>query len=140
MATQPKSHGFRDACIGPLLMLVLAIGVPLAIGTIVPSDDPETAQQAAPTSTTLAADEDARMGCYLWFEAHDPSILTPEEQQAREARALERAANSAAASVAITAQNLQATYENDPPFEQFSAALHDFEAACEAVGERNRYP
>jgi hypothetical protein len=79
------------------------------------------------------------MGCFLWWEANDPSILTTDEQKAREARALERAASSSVASVAIAAQKLQAAYAENPPFAEFSTAIHGFEGACEAVGER-RYP
>jgi hypothetical protein len=139
MAAQSKdqqSQGSGCGCLLLVVVLVLAVGYRVFIY----EGDDKSRPQAAPTSTTLAADEEARMGCFLWWDADDPSILTSDERAARKARALERADRSSVVDVAVAARRAMAAYERDPPFEQFSAALDEFEAACEAVGERSRYP
>jgi hypothetical protein len=116
-------------------MLLLVAGV---FGALWWRSNGEVEGSRSAPPTTLA-DEEARMGCFLWWEADDPSILTTDEREARQARALERAAGSSVASVSFAARQLQTAFEDDLPFEEFSAAIHGFEAACEAVGER-RYP
>lgn len=120
------------SCLLLVIVLVLAFGYRLFIYESKEKPRP----QAAPTSTTVAADEEARMGCFLWWEADDPSILTSEEREARRARALERADRSSVVNVAVAARRVMAAFEHDPPMEEFSAALDAFEAACESAGER----
>jgi hypothetical protein len=137
MAKQPRDGESQASSCGCLLLVIVLL---LAVGyrVFIYEGEDEPRPQAAPTSTTLAPDEAARMGCFLWWEADDPSILTTEEGAARRARALEWAAKSSVVSIAIAAYKAQVAYERDPPFEEFSSALHDFEAACESVGERSR--
>ena len=88
----------------------------------------------------MTIDDNARLGCFEWWQADDPSILTTDESEARRVEGLVQAAESSVVNVAAAARKAQAAYESDPPFEEFSAAVHEFEAACEAIGERNHYP
>jgi hypothetical protein len=120
---------------GSCLLLVIILVVALGYRLFVHESKKELRPQAASTSTTVEADKEARMGCFLWWEANDPSILTSEEREARRARALERADRSSVVNVAVAARGAMAAFENDPPMEEFSAALDAFEAACESVGE-----
>jgi hypothetical protein len=133
-----KSQGAGVGC--GCLFLVIALVFAVGYRVFIFKGDETAHPQVAPTSTTVEVDDKARLGCFEWWEADDPSILTTEEAEARRAEGLAQAAESSVASVALAARKAQAAYENDPPFEEFSAALHDFEAACEAVGERSRHP
>jgi hypothetical protein len=80
------------------------------------------------------------VGCFEWWQADDPSILTTDEAEARRSEGLARAAESTVYIVAAAARKAQVAYGTDPPFEEFSTAIHNFEASCEAVGWRSPYP
>jgi hypothetical protein len=124
----------RNGCLGPVIALLCIAGL---VGALMWRSSGEAEHSRTAPATTLA-DEEARMGCFLWWEAYDPSILTTDERTARSENALEHAASSSVASVATAARKLQAAYEDDPPFSEFNAAFQGFEDACKAVGERSR--
>jgi hypothetical protein len=135
-AQESQGTGVGCGCLVLVILFLLAIGYRVFIfrGEDVPRS------QSAPTSTTLTIDDSARLGCFEWWQADDPSILTTEESEARRAEGLMQAAKSSVVNVAAAARKAQDAYESDPPFDEFSAAVNEFEAACEAIGERNHYP
>jgi hypothetical protein len=136
-AEEAQGAGVGCGCLLLVILFLLAIGYRVFIFR---GEDAPHSHQAAPTSTTLTIDDSARIGCFEWWQADDSSILTTEELEARRAEGLMRAAKSSVGNVAAAARKAQAAYEIDPPFDEFSAAVNEFEAACEAIGERNHYP
>jgi hypothetical protein len=139
MESQPKEsqdNGVGCGCLLLAILLVLAIAYRVFI--FEGEDTPRS--QAAPTSTALEIDDNARLGCYEWWQADDPSILTTNESKARRAEGLAQAAESSVSNVAAAAQKAQLAYLIDSPFQELSTAIYNFEAACEAVGERSPYP
>jgi hypothetical protein len=140
MESQPKERALQNNGVGCgclLLAILLILAIAYRVFIFEGEDVPHS--QAAPTSTTLEIDDNARLGCFEWWQADDPSILTTDEAEARRSEGLGRAAESSVYIVAAAARKAQVAYGTDPPFEEFSTAIHDFEAACEAVGERRHY-
>lgn len=134
MRASGEQPSMRDACLGPIIASLVIVGVLGALWW-----RSSNAQHSSSVPPTTLADDAARVGCFSWWEADDPSVLTTEEAEARRAEALDRAATSSVVRVAVAARTAQAALEADSSLDDFSAAMKGFETACEAVGQ-GRYP
>jgi hypothetical protein len=138
MAPHPNDRRSRDetaascGCAVLLIVLILAVGYRVFIYR---GDDEMPVPQVAPTSTTRAPDEAARLGCWSWRHAEDDGpYFSTEELPARMDWALQRAAESSVGDVARAARELQRASEYGTIAEH-DAAWDAFKRACATVGE-----
>jgi hypothetical protein len=128
---QQSQGSAAGGCLLLVIVLVLAVGYRVFIY----KGEDEPRPQAAPTSTTLAPDEAARLGCWSWRHAEDDGpYFSTKELPARMDWAPQQAQKSSVWEVAHAAEELRRAGEYGTT-EEHSTAWDAFKRACARVGE-----
>jgi hypothetical protein len=133
MERQPRDQAPTDNGVGcGCLLIVILLAVLVGYRVFIYERTDEARSQAAPTSTTLAADEAAESGCYWWRNYLDGGpFFGKDELSARIAYAVGRAQESSVWAVAHAAKQ----YDQASTMQEIDAASDAFDRACEMVGE-----